>query len=109
MTSHAVKAVTIITESALESKLVEEIQELGATGYTITNARGKGSRGTRSGAWDASANIRIEIICSQVVANAIAKHVQATYYKHYAMVLFTSDIEVLRPDKFCGDGLDDNS
>lgn len=94
------KLLTIITESALESSLIRDIERLGARGYTITNARGKGSRGTRDAAWGESSNIRVEIVCDVPTADAIARHLQQTYYKHYAMILYMSDVEVLRPEKF---------
>jgi len=42
MSTDTRKLVTIITESALEHSLVDDFERLGAHGYTITNARGKG-------------------------------------------------------------------
>ncbi len=100
MSGNTVKLVTIITEAALESKLVKDIEERGANGYTLTNARGKGSRGSRSASWEANANIRLEVICDEQVAKTIAQHVTTKYFEHYAMVIFTSDIEVVRPGKY---------
>jgi hypothetical protein len=91
---------TIVTESALEPALIEDIELLGANGYTIVDARGKGHKGVRSGGWDANANIRVEVICSNDVADKISKHLQEKYYKDYAMVLFSHDVNVLRPEKF---------
>jgi hypothetical protein len=100
MNNNNTKLLTIVTEAALESRLINDIEQLGALGYTITNARGKGSRGLRSGSWEASANIRIEVICGPDLAKQIANHLQKKYYDNYAMVTFTSDVEVLRPNKF---------
>lgn len=94
------KLVTIITESILESMLAKDLDRLGSTGYTIMQARGCGTRGTRSGDWDQSQNIQIEVICSEEVASAIIDHCQKQYYSNYAMVLYVSDVEVLRPEKF---------
>ncbi|WP_198299222.1 P-II family nitrogen regulator [Luteimonas aestuarii] len=94
------KLLTIITEAALESVLIKDLERLGVRGYTITDARGKGSRGVRSSAWDASSNIRIEVVCDAATAEAIAAHLQARYYENYAMILFVSDVAVLRPEKF---------
>ncbi len=91
---------TIITEAALENTLTEEIEKLGANGYTIMDVRGKGHHGLRAGVWDASANIRIETICTTAVAEAISVLLKEKYYDDYAMVMFTSDISVLRPEKF---------
>ncbi len=100
MNSTMRKLLTIITESALEHVLVKELERLGALGYTITDARGKGNRGMRDAVWGESSNIRIEIVCEVATADAIAAHLQARYYDDYGMVLFVSDVSVLRPEKF---------
>ncbi|WP_147652925.1 P-II family nitrogen regulator [Vulcaniibacterium gelatinicum] len=94
------KLLTIITEAALESVLIKDLEHLGGRGYTITDARGKGSRGTRNAAWDESSNIRIEVVCDAATVEAIVAHLQACYYENYAMILFVSDVAVLRPEKF---------
>ena len=88
------------SESVLESSLVKDIERLGAKGYTIMDVRGKGSKGLRSAGWDANANIRIEVICGSAVADAISSHLQEKYYNDYAMVIYTSEVNVLRPEKF---------
>jgi len=94
------KLLTIVTEAALERSIVRDIEQLGAHGYTITDARGKGSRGIRNASWDASSNIRIEIVCDTSTAEAIAHHLKTRYYDDYAMIMFMSEVEVSRPDKF---------
>lgn len=94
------KLLTIITESALEQDLLADAEALGAHGYTVTEAHGKGNRGVRSGSWTASSNIRVEIVCDPATAQAIAQHMQAKYYEDFAMILYLADVEVLRPQKF---------
>lgn len=100
MHTDARKLVTIITEAALEHCLVEDLERLGAHGYTITDARGKGRRGVRDADWDTSRNIRVEVVCDAAVAAAIAAHLRKRYYDNYAMILFLNDVAVLRPEKF---------
>lgn len=101
MTPRSVRRlITIVTEAALENTLLADIEALGAHGYTVTEARGKGSRGVRGGAWGATANIRVEIVCDDATALAIISHVKDRYYNDYAMILFAQDVDVLRPDKF---------
>lgn len=100
MKFHKLRLLTIITESALESTVVEEIEKQGARGYTVTNARGNGSRGVRSGAWGASSNIRIEVVCNEEVEDAITTYLKEHYYKNFAMIIFCSDVDVIRSDKF---------
>ena len=94
------KLVTIITETVVESRLCKDLSELGATGYTIANARGSGSRGVRSADWSSSGNIRVEVVCDETVARRIEEHLREHYYADFAMILFESDVSVLRPDKF---------
>lgn len=91
---------TIITEASLESRLTQTLLSNGAKGYTVTDARGKGARGIRSGNWDADGNIRVEVICSAQAGESIAEAVQAQYYDHYAMVLYSHPVNVLRENKF---------
>ena len=45
MSNQVLKLLTIVTEAALENTLAKTIERLGAHGYTITDARGKGGRG----------------------------------------------------------------
>ncbi|TLP97075.1 transcriptional regulator [Nesterenkonia salmonea] len=100
MNSHKRKLLTIVTEAALESTLVREIESLGAHGYTITDARGKGEHGVRNAGWEASANIRVEVVCDAETAAALAAHLREHYSRNYAMIPYLSDVEVLRPEKF---------
>ena len=94
------KLVTIITESAVESQLLLDLDRLGARGYTILEARGRGAHGDRQADWDQSLNVRIEVICDDRVASAILEHCRTHYTPHYAMVAYLSDVQVLRPEKF---------
>lgn len=100
MQSVSRKLVTVITEAMLERELVSALGEIGVSGYTITDTRGKGHRGVRSAVWEHGANIRIEVVCDDAHAKAIATHLKEHYYSNYAMIMFISDVEVLRPDKF---------
>lgn len=94
------KLLTVVCEASLEDDLVADLATLGASGYTITDARGRGARGVRDAAWPPGANIRVEVLCDERTAAAIVAHLEARYYADYAMVLFTSDVGVLRPGKF---------
>lgn len=100
MKYHPRKLVTIITEAVIENPLVRDLDSLGARGYTVSDARGKGSRGVRSSDWEASNNIRIEIVCQEETADAITSHLAQSYYADYAMIVFVSDVCVCRPKKF---------
>ncbi len=94
------KLVTIITEAVIEKVLIGELDNLRVSGYTITDARGKGHRGLRSAGWEHGANIRIEVICDEAMADSIAVKLKEQYYENYAMVLYVSDVRIMRPEKF---------
>ena len=94
------KLLTIVTEAALEGTLVRDIEALGARGYTITDARGKGGRKKRDAAWAPHANIRIEVLCDADTARAICTAMRERYYDNYSMVMYVGDVDVLRPEKF---------
>jgi hypothetical protein len=100
MPAHTRTLLTVICEAALEKKLLVDLELLGAPGWTLSDARGRGGRGVRSAGWDTEGNIRLEIICSAELAERIAAHLQQRYYANYAMVCYLSSVQVLRPDKF---------
>ncbi|HXG60461.1 MAG TPA: transcriptional regulator [Planctomycetota bacterium] len=102
MKPHIAKLVTIITERVIEPEIIRELDALGAPGYTISDARGKGHRGVRDAGWEHGENIRVEVVCEDRLAQAIADVLRERYYENYAMILFISDVQVLRPEKFSG-------
>jgi hypothetical protein len=91
---------TVITEAVIEKPLLRDFDRLGARGYTVSDARGRGSRGLRDAAWDEAANIRIEVICGRAIAEELISHLAAHYYDDYAMVAFLQDVAILRGKKF---------
>ena len=104
MQPHSRKLVTIVTEAAIEKELIRDLETLGVSGYTITDARGKGHRGGRNTGWEHGANIRVEVVCQDSLARAIADCLKERYYENYAMILFIADVDVLRPEKFKSEG-----
>lgn len=98
MRKTACKLVTIMTEAVLENMLVSDIEALGAPGYSITDARGKGSRGKRDAGWAPHANIRIEVICDAATAHVLCQGLSDRYGGNYPMLMTITDITVLMPD-----------
>jgi hypothetical protein len=92
--------ITVVTEAALEAVMLKELDGLGVSGYTVSDARGRGSRGTRRSAWRESSNIRVEILCSDALADRIVALLQDKFYDNFAMVLWRQPADVLRPEKF---------
>jgi hypothetical protein len=102
MNVHPCKLVVILAEAALEALLAEDALRLGAHGYTIADARGRGSGGPREAQWDADRCIRMEVLCSAQTAEALVEQVSRAYFAHYAVSVYVAEVGVLRPEKFAG-------
>ena len=85
---------TILTEAVLEDTIIDEIVDLGAKGYTITDARGRGTHGVRSGKWTAGGNIRIEVVGDAALCARIVERLQRQYEKDYGLLMFTTPVEL---------------
>jgi nitrogen regulatory protein P-II 2 len=97
---HLRQLLVIITEAALEKKLVQDVKRLGAHGYTVFDVRGGGEYSEREGLIEADRTIRMEVICDAAVADQIANHVLTTYAIHYHVALYFAHVHVLRPLKY---------
>lgn len=94
------KMLTIVVESAIERLIVAELERGGVKGFTSVEARGFGDHGQREGDWEQSRSVRIETICDAKTAVELAQRLLARWGKDYAMVVWLSDVEVLRGSKF---------
>jgi nitrogen regulatory protein PII len=94
------KLVTVITEAALERDLIRELTSLGIGGYTFSEARGRGSHGSRTSSWEHSQNLRLEVLCDDARAQALMQRLREGYFDDYAMIAWSHDVDVLRPEKF---------
>ena len=93
-------AASIIGDCDIEDRLLKEILDLGATGYTILHSvKGQGERGIRP-RHAVSGNIKIEVIATAEVAQQILEHVANRYFDKYAMIGYLDDVEVLYGEKF---------
>jgi nitrogen regulatory protein P-II 2 len=99
MNTTPLKMVVIVAEPVLEARLVAELKELGATGCTIIDGRGEGSR--HGHATDLpGANIRIETIVRPDVADHIMEHVSRQYFTHWSFIAYVVDVGVARGTKY---------
>ena len=89
------KLVTIVAEAILESKLKTLVVDAGATGYTVTPATGWGKHGTRSSGIDSDGNIVMTVLTGEEVAAKILKEIERNLIKHYGIMAYQVDAEVL--------------
>jgi len=92
--------VTVVTEAVLERDLARDLDALGVSGYTFSDARGRGTRGRRRSGWEHTSNLRLEVLCDAALAERLVAHLRERYYQDYAMVLWMQEVAVLRPEKF---------
>ena len=97
---HPKQLLTIITESALEKRLIADAKRLKAQGYTVLDVRGGSAQAIHEGMWDADRMIEMKIICDTAVADAIAAFVMDNYAANYAISIFFSDVAVIRKEKY---------
>ena len=99
----SVVCVTIVAEAILESRLVDDLRNAGALGWTITLAHGEGPRGRRVSDLEGG-NIRVETLVSEEVAEAIWSRLASHYFLNYAITAWTNEVQVARPDRYRGSG-----
>jgi len=104
MTKQAHKLV-IITEKLLLKKVAKIIDAAGATGYTVLETGGKGSRNVRSSGQptvgDTESNIKFEVLTpTREMALKISDEVAAQFFEDYSGITYLCEAEVLHAHKF---------
>jgi len=99
MNSTPLKMVVIVAEPVLETRLVTELRGLGASGFSIVDGRGEGSRHAHATDLPGS-NVRIETIVPDDVADRIMEHVSQHYFAHYSFIAYVTDVAVARSEKY---------
>lgn len=99
MDTITLKKITIVAEAVLEERLIREMRQLGARGYTLSEVRGDGSRGVRASEWEGK-NIQLEILASAETADRVLTHISERYFAHYAVVVWLTDVQVIRGNRY---------
>ena len=99
METHSVILLTIISEHVLRERLIVEIQQAGARGYTVYEVEGEGSRHRRVSEVLGS-NVKIETIVSVEIANKLLSILTRDYFPQYAAIAYTTSVQVVRGEKY---------
>lgn len=99
MNQPQVVLVTVVAEAVLEHRLVRDVAAAGAHGWTVTDARGRGSRGVRADEFEGD-NVRLETIVARDTAERFLGVLSSDYFPHYAVVAWITPAEVVRPEKY---------
>jgi len=99
MNTHPMTLLTIVAESILKDRLVHEIRNIGAKGFTITDVSGEGSRHRRVSELLGD-NGKIEIIVKRETADKVLEVLQKEYFISYAVIAYMSEIQIVRENKY---------
>jgi nitrogen regulatory protein P-II 2 len=89
--------VTVVGETVIMDDIAQEAVKLGATGYTLSEVVGQGSRSARNVILTGAAKtMKLEFVVSMDVAEKILMHVSHNYFEHYACIAWLSDVQVVR-------------
>ncbi len=91
----SLKLVTIFSESVLEKKILDDLERLGISGYTVSDCRGRGNHVSTNMIAAASPNIRIEIMCEDDVSLRVASVLTEKYEKNFGLLIFSRPIDLL--------------
>lgn len=99
MPTTMLKLVTIVAEAVIGERIIRDIKQLGARGYTVGEVRGEGTRGIHTIDWEGQ-NLRIETLVAPETARRILSHLAAHYFTDYAVIAYMVDAEVVRGEKY---------
>jgi nitrogen regulatory protein P-II 2 len=99
METQPVTLLTIVAEHVLRERLIAEVQKAGARGYTVYEVEGEGSRHRRVSEV-LGANIKLEVIVGQDVAERLLGVLARDYFPQFAVIAYTSTIHVIRGEKY---------
>lgn len=99
ISSSDIQLITIVTESVLKERLIQDLRRLGIRGWTITAAQGEGPRNRRVSEVDGG-NIRVEVLADHTSIERIWQLLNDSYFSNYAVAAWQTSVLVSRPDRY---------
>ena len=100
MKLYPVKLLTITCEILAQKNIIEILKKHEITGYTTYEVDGNGARGLRGQGLKNEKNVKVEIIMREEKLSDVIEEISRTMFANFALVLYVSDVNVLRIEKF---------
>ena len=95
-----VKLLTVTCEILAQKNILEILNKHDITGYTLYEVGGSGSKGVRGHGFKNEKNIKIEIISTEARLKDVMEEITRLLFSDFAIIVYLSDVQVLRPEKF---------
>ncbi|HKU49866.1 MAG TPA: hypothetical protein VJP79_07945 [Nitrososphaera sp.] len=100
MKLYNIKLLTIVCEIMAQSLVKDVLKKHRITGYTSFEVGGMGDKGLRGQGLPEEKNVKIEIVLTEQSAQKVVEEIARTMFSDYAIILYVSDIQVARMEKF---------
>lgn len=100
MKLYTVKLLTITCEILAQKNIIEILKKHEITGYTTYEVDGNGARGIRGQGFKNEKNVKVEVIMRDEKLQGVVEEISRTLFANFAVVLYVSDVSVVRTEKF---------
>jgi len=100
MKLYNVKLLTVTCEILAQKNVIDILAKHNITGYTTYEVDGNGTKGLRGQGLKNEKNVKVEVILQENTLQDVVEEIARTMFTNFAVVLYVSDIGVLRTEKF---------
>ena len=100
MKLYNVKLLTVTCEILAQKNVIDILAKHEITGYTSYEVEGNGARGLRGQGLKNEKNVKVEVIMQEDKLQSVVEEIARTLFTNFAIVLYVSDVGVLRTEKF---------
>ncbi len=100
MKLYNVKLLTVTCEILAQKNVIDILTKHNITGYTTYEVDGNGTKGLRGQGLKNEKNVKVEVIMQEEKLQDVVEEIARTLFTNFAVVLYVSDVGVLRTEKF---------
>ena len=100
MKLYPVKLLTVTCELLAKKEIIEILKKHKITGYTTYEVAGNGAKGLRAQRLTHEKNVKVEVVLREETLQDIVEEISRTLFSNFAIILYVSDVSVVRTEKF---------